>query len=529
VTLVLSVVGAIIGVQILTTLGVTPNTSIIGVLVAILISRIPLPFFRRFRSVHRQNLVQTNISSASFGAANSLLVPIGVPVLIGRPDLLVPMLVGATLGMLIDLAMLYWFFDSHLFPGRAPWPLGVAAAEAIKAGDEAGTRGTLLGASAVAGVLGSSGLLGLVRPLVGAGGIPMAAFGIAFLGNVWALSMFGIGLLIRAYAPVTVGVDVDAQLIPHGVMIGAGLVALGQAVVFVLRRRRDTAEQDRTGGSSAEDEADGRLTRSDTDARRGILRGFGLYVVAALVLTAFAGFWTEMPLGQLAGWALFAALACVAAEFIVGFSAMHAGWFPAFATALIFLIVALALGFPAPAAGLLVGFVASGGPAFADAGYDFKAGWYLRGFGSDRVFEIDGRRQQLIAATMGLVTAVVVVALAHGLYFERDLFPPVVRVYAATIEAGMDRSSVMGLLVWAIPGALIQLVGGPRRQLGVLLGTGLLVLNPAAGWAVLLGIAIRLWLTKNGRVGEGSPLTVMAAGLIAGEALWAFGSAVWRM
>ena len=38
VTLGLSVVGSIIGLQILTTVGVTPNTSIIGVLIAILLS-----------------------------------------------------------------------------------------------------------------------------------------------------------------------------------------------------------------------------------------------------------------------------------------------------------------------------------------------------------------------------------------------------------------------------------------------------------------------------------------------------------
>lgn len=38
----LSVVGAIIGVQLITTLGVTPNTSIIGALIAMLLARIPL-------------------------------------------------------------------------------------------------------------------------------------------------------------------------------------------------------------------------------------------------------------------------------------------------------------------------------------------------------------------------------------------------------------------------------------------------------------------------------------------------------
>ena len=45
----LSVVGAIIGVQLITTLGVTPNTSIIGALIAMLLARIPLQMFQRYR------------------------------------------------------------------------------------------------------------------------------------------------------------------------------------------------------------------------------------------------------------------------------------------------------------------------------------------------------------------------------------------------------------------------------------------------------------------------------------------------
>ena len=525
---VVGVVGAIIGLQILTTLGFTPNTSIIGVLLAIVVSRIPLRIFRQFRSIHRQNLVQTNISSATFGAANSLLVPIGIPVLVGRPDLVVPMLIGATMGMLIDLAMLYWFFDSRLFPGPAPWPLGIAAAEAILAGDEAGRRGTLLGAGAAAGVLGSSGLFGLLNPILGAGGIPMAALGIAFLGNAWALAMFGVGLLTRAYSPALLGVNLDQRLVPHGIMIGAGLVALVQAVLFVVRRGRQQENAGLQVHAPAEDHAMP-LTRTARDARRGLFRGLGLYLIAALLLTALAGLWTEMPVARLAEWVVFAAIACIAAEFIVGFSAMHAGWFPAFATALIFLIVGLALGFPAPAAALLVGFVASGGPAFADAGYDFKAGWLLRGMGRDPDFEREGRKQQAVAAGVGLVTALVVVAVFHQLYFDSGMFPPVARAYAATIESGVDPTRAASLFVWAIPGAVIQLVGGPRRQLGVLFGTGLLILNPTAGWVVLAGVGVRVVLERWWGNGAGSERAVVAAGFIAGDALWAFGSSLVRL
>jgi uncharacterized oligopeptide transporter (OPT) family protein len=103
--IVLAIFGAIIGIQLILQLGVTPNTSIIGALVAMILARVPLALFARYRSVHVQNLAQSNISAATFGAANSLLVPIGIPFLLGRGDLILPMLVGAALAMLLDAGM----------------------------------------------------------------------------------------------------------------------------------------------------------------------------------------------------------------------------------------------------------------------------------------------------------------------------------------------------------------------------------------------------------------------------------------
>ncbi len=522
-SLVLAVLGAIIGMQIITTLGVTPNTSIIGVLVAILLSRAPLPYSEGFRSIHRQNLIQTNISSATFGAANSLLVPIGVPLLIGRSDLVLPMLIGATMGMLIDLFMLYGLFDSPLFPGRAPWPVGVAAAEAILAGDQGGRRRKLLGLGAFAAVLGSSGFFGASRSLLGWGGIPMAAFGIACIGNVGALMMFGLGLLARAYSPSLLGIDVSEVFVPHGIMIGAGLVALVQAVIKVMRRQSSAPSAQGLGGGEVL-----ALSRADSVARKALGGGLLLYIGAAVILALLGGLNQHMSPGRLAAWILFAAVACVAAELIVGFSAMNAGWFPAFATALLFLVVALVLGFPPVAAALLVGFVASGGPAFADAGYDFKTGWILRGFGKDRTFELDGRREQALAATIGLIVGLLMVGLFHDFYFSRDLFPPVARVYAATIQSDVDPSLAFSLLVWAVPGALVQLLGGDR-QLGILLGTGLLVLNGAAGWVVLVAIVVRVTIGKIYGPGALRTLIVFGAGCIAGDALWTFGDSVLRL
>lgn len=499
-----AIAGALIGMQLIVSLGVTPNTAIIGVLVAIVVSRIPVGMFVRFRSVHRQNLVQTTISSATFAAANSLLLPIGIPVVLGKSYLLWPLLVGAVLAMVIDLLMLYWMYDTRVFPAANPWPAGLASSEAIIAGDRGGKRARMLGYGIGVGVLGAC--LGL----------PMSAAGVAFIANMFAMLAFAVGLLLAGYSQPLFGFDIGELHISHGVMIGAGIVALVQAVVVVVRNRK------RSGAGTE------RFTRGDSEAIGGLRRGLLLYLASGVVLALLSGLYSEMGIGQLIGWVVFAAVACICAEFIVGLSAMHSGWFPAFATALIFLVVGMMLGFPTVGLALLAGFVAAGSPAFADGGFDFKAGWVLRGEGSDPRFELLGRRQQLYAALIGFAVSTVVVMFTHGMYFSAGLFPPIDKVYAAAIHAGLDQGTVVRLALWAIPGALIQLVGGPSRQLGVLLGTGLLVASLETGWMVLAGLLVRALVVRlRGKEAEG-PMTIFAAGLIAGDALYGFFSSVFK-
>jgi uncharacterized oligopeptide transporter (OPT) family protein len=491
----LSAFGAVIGTQLILTLGVTPNTSIIGALVAMLLARIPLALFTRYRSIHVQNLAQSAISAATFGAANSLLLPIGVPFLLGRPDLILPMLIGAALSMLLDGYLLYRMFDTKVFPAAGAWPPGIAAAEAIRAGDAGGRRAALL----VIGIL-----IGLTGSWLK---IPMSAFGVAFIGNIWALTMFGVGLLIRGYALPVAGIDVAKLYLPHGFMVGAGVVALIQVVLLITRRTSADATP---------------VGTSDTALRRALgLGGIG-YIAIAILLAAISGLVSHLSPGMLLAFILYAAFAAFVHELIVGIAAMHAGWFPAFAVALITLIIGVLIGFPPVALGLLVGFAASTGPAFADMGYDLKAGYMLRGQGASPTFEVDGRRQQLYAAMIAFVIAIPTVWLAYPGYFAQNLVPPVDRVYVATIQAGATSEVARALILWAIPSAIIQFLGGPQRQLGVLLATGLLIPNPLAGWAVLVGIVIRA-IVVNRRGDAATPsLQVLGAGFIAGDALFGF-------
>jgi len=506
-SILIALFGAIIGMQLITTLGITPNTSIIGALVAMLIARIPMQMFYKYRSLESQNLIQTTISAATFGAANSLLIPVGLPYVMGLPELIIPMLIGAGIALFVDVFVLYKVFDSKLFSASETWPSGVATAEAIKAGDQGGAKAKYLGLGIAGGMVGSHF------------GISMSAFGVAFIGNIWALTMFGIGLLLRGYSTQLFGVDLNNYYIPHGMMIGAGLVGILQFIYTLWKSKSEKA-----AGNTA---ADSMQTRSDQDVKKGFGLGYVLYVLGAFVVAIIGGIIGDMSVFQIILFVLFAAFAALVSEIIVGIAAMHSGWFPAFAVTLISLLLGMMLGFPPVALALLVGYTAATGPAFADLGFDFKAGFILRE-GATPAQELYGRRMQLKSSLIGFGVAIVMVGLFANHFFEQDLIPPVDKVYATTIESGLSGNVGMLLLLWAIPGAIIQLIGGPKRQMGILLATGLLIINPIAGWAVIAGIIIRAVILKvKGPEAENAMFTT-AAGFIAGDAIYSFFSSIWK-
>ena len=420
------------------------------------LARIPLNMFIRYRSIHMQNLAQSAISAATFGAGNALMLPIGIPFVLGRPDLVPALFAGVFLAMLINGYMLDRRFHFEVFPATGAWPPGAAAAEAIRAGDEGGRKAAIFGIGVLVGIIGNW----LIAPAV------MSAFGVAFIGNIWALSMFGIGLLLRGYSTLLFGGifpggDIAKAYVPHGMMVGAGVVALIQVAIIILGRR--TARTD-----------DASAMRTPAEVRHSLGMGSLAYLVVALLIGLLGGLAAQLSVGMLLLFLVYAAFAALVHELIVGLAAMHSGWFPAFAVALITLVIGMLIGFPPIALALLVGFSAATGPAFADMGYDLKAGFMLRGDGSDPAFERDGRRQQLLAAMFAFVIAGIVVLIAYPGFFAQNLVAPVDRVYVATIKAGASADVAWSLALWAIPGAIIQFLGGPRRQLGILLSTGLL-------------------------------------------------------
>ena len=517
VTVVLSVLGAVIAVHQITTLGISANTSVIGAVIAMLLGRITFFGFAKFRSKHRQNLVQSAVSAATFAAANGLLAPIAIPWAMGKPELVWPMLLGASLGVLVDVFVLFKAFGSKFLPASAAWPPGVAAAETILAGKEGGRRALILVGGGVIGVIGSLFAL------------PMSAAGVALIGNIWALLMFAIGLLISQYAPVLFQINLGALYIPHGVMIGAGVVALLQVmwIIFGARTKQQQAQEARHTEAIKLDE-----TLDYTISRKGLGRALGLgyiaFVVGALVIALVGGVASDLSIPALIGFVLFAGFAAIVHELIVGLAAMHAGWFPAFAVTLIFLILGLFLQMPQVPLLVLVAYCSATGPAFADMGYDYKAGWILRREGRPwKAYELQGRREQLKASLIAIVIAIGIVAISWQGLFADGKIPPSSKVFADTLAVGIsDPHVALTMALWAIPGALIQLIGGSKRQMGVLLATGLLVATANAGWLVLAALLFRvIWLKYRGAKGE-QEIALIGAGVIAADSLMSVGKVI---
>lgn len=514
----LCVLGCIIGLELIANTGTTPNTSLVGALIAIIISRIPIARFSKLRSVHRQNLIQTSISGATFSIANCMFLTVGVPLLMGRSDLMLPMLIGVTLATAIDATILYKCFDTPMFPADGAWPPGVATAETLLAVVRKGKRALLL-------------LVGMGMGVVGkAIGLPMDLLGVSWFGNFAAMMGLGIGSLVIGivktnsigftlfghsftFVSEIFGAGFDSSSLAvtylgHGLMIGAGMISLYQAARMLMKKDDENSS------------AVSRFTSSMKDMRNAMGWGYIAYAAVALGIAVVSGFLYEMSIGMFIIWVLFAAVAALVSEIMVGIAAMHSGWFPGFATAFVFLIIGMLIGFPSLPLGVLVAYTAATGPCFSDMGYDLKTGYILRGCGKDKELELFGRKQQWYAELLGFGVAFVMMLLFANNYFGQDVFAPVSRTYVSTIAAGTTPEIAKWLLIWAVPGAIIQLAFG-HRQVGILFATGILVGNTLNGLTIILALLLRYILEKRNEENR-QILTILGAGALAGSALYSF-------
>jgi uncharacterized oligopeptide transporter (OPT) family protein len=521
VSVIVSVLSAVICMQIIARIGITPNTSIIGALLAMAMARIPIASMAKFRSLDRQNLVQTMTSAAGFGAANCGLLAVCILFAFGDVKQLIPMLVGSGIATLIGMYFVYRVYDSELFPASGSWPPGVATAQALIAGDEGGRKGRLLFGGIL---LGAAGAALKIKPFLAAG-LPMAGVGIAFIANTFAMVALALGLLVRGYFPEIASflggmgitglpADLGKTYIPHGVMIGAGIVSLIQAVIIITRKP----------GKTPADAGQEAYSVSREATKKAIGMGFALFLAGAVALALISGAWSDMSAATLTLWVAWSTISALVSPILVGLCAMHSGWFPGFAISIIFLSLGLFMGFPPVALALLTGYVASTGPCFADMGYDLKTGWIIRGKGANPAYELDGRRQQIISELIGGVIAMVVVGLLMNMHFQQNLIPPVSKVFAATIKAGSHPDILRELMIWSVAGAALQFAGGAKKALGVLFATGLLIKNPIYGIGLLVAVAIRLAFEKNHK----ELLELYGAGFIAGDGVYGFVNALGR-
>lgn len=222
-----------------------------------------------------------------------------------------------------------------MFAATNPFPSGIATSETILALANRGKRSLLLFVGMGAGVAGK------------AIGIPMDLFGVSWFGNVIAMMAFAAGSIVKgSLIPMwTAAISVDGVVpamityLPHGMMVGAGMVSLVQAALVLGKKSKKNAEK------TAQDTTSERSVTMES-MRKSLGLGFVLYLGVAILLAFITGIYTDMGVGQLVVWILFAAFAAIASELICGLSAMHSGWFPAMATALIFLMVGIMMGFP---------------------------------------------------------------------------------------------------------------------------------------------------------------------------------------
>ncbi|MDR2167286.1 MAG: OPT/YSL family transporter [Clostridiales bacterium] len=489
--LLLAVLSAAICMQIMGQFGTAPNTSLIGAVLIMVVARIPLAVVRRFRNLERQNYALSMASSAGFAAANCGFVAIAIMFIMGRIDLIVPMAAGTLIGSMISVFVVGRIFDSRIFPARGAWPMGVAVAETLKAGDEGGKKGFQLFQGLAIGAVASFF------------GLPAAGVGIAFIANMLTMAALGVGMILRGHSELIFnGFDIGQSNIAQGIMIGAGIIALAQIISSIAKGSRKNITEPEE------------YTISDKEAIRSIIGSIALFAAGAVAIALLTGTFSGMNAGQIALWTLFAGISSVVVMILAGTSSMHSGWAPTFALVTIFLTIGVLIGFePLPLA-ILVGYLGSVGPCFADTGIGLKTGWIIRGNGENPAHEAAGRRRQIFMKQIGVIVGIAMVVIFGIVLMDGEVIPPMSIFYANTVNAAAYPGLIRELAIWAIPGAILQLAFG-KKSVGLMLATGLLINHPLYGIVLLASILLRLIIgTKH--------MTTRGPGLIAGDGLFGF-------
>ena len=354
-----------------------------------------------------------------------------------------------TLATIVDGFLIYKVFDSPCLRNQ-PVPSGIATSETILALANRGKRSLLLFVGMGAGVAGK------------AIGIPMDLFGVSWFGNVIAMMAFASAALPRgSLIPMwTAAVSMDGVVptmityLPHGMMVGAGMVSLVQAALVL-------------GKKEQEEQKSWPLRMRPASAPLPWKACASPSALASCCSSALRSCWRSPPVSTQT-WALVSSwsgsslqpsLPSLLSSFAACLQCTPAGS-PAMATALIFLMVGIMMGFPQWRLAFWLRTPLP--PALHSPTWqtDLKCGWILRGRGANPEFEKAGRKQQFISELLGYCVAFVMVLLLANTYFDQGLFVPTTKTFIATIDAGANIEVAKWLLIWAIPGAVLQILGG---------------------------------------------------------------------
>jgi len=495
--IILAIFSAAICMQIMGMFGTAPNTSlIVGVLIMI-IARIPLQVLKKYSDLERQNYIMSIASAAGFSAANGAFIGIAMVFVMDRTDLVIPLSIGIASGSVISIFATYKLFNSSIFPTSGSWPMATAAATILKAGNEGGKKGKEL----------FTGIL--IGAILNQFGLPATGIGIAFVANMVTMAAMGTGLIISGFSPYLFDFNVLETNIPAGLMIGAGIVASIQIVTSISKKKSTKPE-------SAEKKQD--ISRvSESSAKKSLVFSFALFTVGAVILAIITGVFSKMSNFASLIWIVYASIATVITMLLVGTASMHSGIAPSFAVVTLFLTIGMFLNFPPIALAMMVGYIGSVGMIFADTGIGLKTGFLIR----NGINEIHGRKQQTIIKMLGAIIGVLMAFLFGITIIEGDAIPPMSIFYANTVSKIVSPSVILELLIWVIPGAILQVVFG-TKSVGLMVATGLLIGNGMFGIFILVSLLVRLKFgTKY--------MTIRAPGLIAGDGIWGFISILWRL
>jgi len=131
---------------------------------------------------------------------------------------------------------------------------------------------------------------------------------------------------------------------------------------------------------------------------------------------------------------------------------------------------------------------------------------------------------QFWAKILALIVSVTMILLLYKAYFVGlNLFPPASKTLAITVKAASNPEIARWLLIWAPVGFVLQIIGGSERQIGILLGAGLMIINPVAGIAVIAAVTGKLILIKiYGPAKLEQLFYVGGAGSVGGSAIVSF-------